>query len=65
MCMYYSIRIDERQYVYGTGGKIYRYLQLGLISTFVTSPVQLMAFWPGLRTGNSPLMALFMLAVPE
>ena len=63
--MYYSIRIDERQYVYGTGGKIYRYLQFGFTSTFVTSPDQLIAFMPGLRMGNSPLMALFMLVVPE
>ena len=63
--MHYSIRIDERQYVYGTGGKIYRYLQFGFTSTFVTSPVQLMAFWPDLRMGNSPLMALFRPVVPE
>lgn len=40
--------------------KNYRYLQFGLISIFVTLPVQLTAFSPGKSTGKSPLMALFM-----
>ena len=38
-----------------------RNLQFGCTSTFVTFPDQLMAFAPGLSTGNSPLMQPFML----
>ena len=41
-----------------------RNLQFGCTSTFVTFPDQLMAFAPGLSTGNSPLMQLFMLRSP-
>ena len=38
-------------------GKIrYKYRQFGLTTTFVTVPVQLMAFAPGFSTGNSPFM---------
>ena len=52
----------------GAVGFIYanqaRNLQFGCTSTFVTFPDQLMAFAPGLSTGNSPLMQLFMLRSP-
>ena len=41
-----------------------RNLQFGCTSTFVTFPDQLMAFAPGLSTGNSPLMQPFMPRLP-
>jgi hypothetical protein len=34
----------------------YKYRQFGFTTTFVTVPVQLMAFAPGFSTGNSPFM---------
>ena len=42
----------------------YKYRQYGLTITFVTVPVQLMAFAPGFSTGNSPFMWLFIRVVP-
>jgi hypothetical protein len=34
----------------------YKYCQFGLTTTFVTVPVQLIAFAPGFSLGNSPFM---------
>ena len=46
-------------------GKIrYKYRQFGLTTTFVTVPVQLMAFAPGFSTGNSPFMWSFIRVLP-
>ena len=42
----------------------YKYRQFGLTATFVTVPVQLMAFAPGFSTGNSPFMWSFIRVVP-